>query len=194
MSIIGMPLSEVFDGTAHGDTRSQDCLSGEETGQISGVASDGAGRPLAEYTVHATPLSTLVYSDMRATQSEGTTTTDAAGQFSFTRLPPCNYLVELFRGDEVFAGVLLTLGERTMQVSGVTLVPRPERRGYPGAWVSAPIAWLLRHARIKRPPSRAPRRPTVHAPYRHRGRAIPQILTNVTATQHKGRNTRGEIV
>ncbi len=150
MSIIGMLLSEVFNGTAHGGPRPQDCLSGEETGQISGVAWDGSGRPLAEYTVRATPLSTLANGDIEATQSEGTTTTDAAGQFSFTGLPPSNYLVEALRGDEVVASVLLTLAERTMQVSGVTLAPLPEGRGYPRAWVLAPIVRLLRHGRIKR--------------------------------------------
>ena len=158
MSIIGIPLSEVFNGTAHGDALPQACLSGQETGQISGVASDGEGHLLAQYTVRATRL-TLANSSTEATQSAGTTATDAAGQFSFTGLRASSYLVEVLSGHEVLAGASLTLGEGTMHVSGVTLAPLPGGRGYPRAWVFTPIVRLFRHVRIKRHPSFwAPRR------------------------------------
>ena len=152
MSIIGIPLSEVFNGTAHGDAPPQAGLSGQDTGRISGVASDGEGHLLAQYTVRATRL-TLANSSTEATHSAGTTATDAAGQFSFTGLRASSYLVEVLSGHEVLAGASLTLGEGTMQVNGVTLAPLPGGTGYPRAWVFTPIVRLFRHVRIKRHPS-----------------------------------------
>ena len=119
---------------------------------------DGEGHLLAQYTVRATRL-TLANSSTEATQSAGTTATDAAGQFSFTGLRASSYLVEVLSGHEVLAGASLTLGEGTMHVSGVTLAPLPGGRGYPRAWVFTPIVRLFRHVRIKRHPSFwAPRR------------------------------------
>jgi uncharacterized surface anchored protein len=57
------------------------------TGSVAGTASDPAGKALANATVNLR--------DLTSGQLAGTTTSNAAGQFSFAGLAPGNYAVEI---------------------------------------------------------------------------------------------------
>ena len=91
----------------------------QEAGQISGIASDGDGQPLANLTVRLTRI--VMVGGSRGEQVSGTDTTDAEGRFSFTGLEASEYLLEALVGDEVVASASQTLSVGAMQVNGVTL-------------------------------------------------------------------------
>ena len=123
LTINGHLLSQVLSRTAFGDPIPLAGLLGQETGQINGVASDQEGKPLAEHAVRATRVLTLANSATEATQSAGTTTTDAAGQFSFIGLQASDYIVEVLSGEEVVARASVPLAEGAMQASGISVAP-----------------------------------------------------------------------
>ena len=135
LTINGHLLSQVLSRTAFGDPIPLAGLFGQETGQINGVASDREGKPLAEHTVRATRVFTLANTATEATQSAGTTTTDAAGQFSFMGLQASDYIVEVLSGEEVVARASVTLAEGAMQASGISVAPpAAEPESEPGWW------------------------------------------------------------
>ena len=113
-------LVNVRNKTATGDPVTLGLLE-QETGQISGVALDREGQPLAGHTVRATRVFTLVNTDTGATQNAGTATTDTSGQFSFTGHRASDYLVEVLSGDEVVANTSVTLADDAMRVTGLTV-------------------------------------------------------------------------
>ena len=132
LTINGRPLRLVLNRAALGDPIPLAGLLGQATGQISGVALDGEGQPLAEHTVRATRLFTLGGSP--AEQVMGTATTDAEGRFAFTGLEPSDYRVDVLEGDEVIAGTSVSLVEGTMNAGGVTVSVPPEGRNM-GKWI-----------------------------------------------------------
>jgi len=129
ITLNGRPLSQLLNRAVTGDPFPLALLLGQDTGQISGVAMDREGQPLAERTVHATRVFTIANTGERATQNAGTTTTDAAGQFSFTGLRASDYLVEVLSGDEVVASESLTLSEGAMQLRGISVSQSPSDEG-----------------------------------------------------------------
>ena len=108
----------------------------QEDGQISGVALDGEGEPLAEQTVRLTRI--VMVGGQRGEQVGGTAMTDGAGRFSFTGLRASDYLVDVVRGDEVVASASATLADGAMQVSGVTV-------SLPAVVTPGDRSWVRRH-------------------------------------------------
>ena len=96
-------------------------LLGQETGQISGVALDGEGQPLADHTVQLTRI--VMVGGSRGEQVSVTELTNADGAFSFTGLQASDYLVEVLSGDEAIASTSVTLTDGAMQVSEVSVAP-----------------------------------------------------------------------
>ena len=121
LTLNGRPLSQLLNRAVTDEPLPLAGLLEQNDGQISGVAVDSEGQPLAEYTVHAMRVFAVGNSGDQATQRMGTTTTDAQGRFSFTGLQVSDYLVEVLSGDEVVANVSLTLAEGAMQASGITI-------------------------------------------------------------------------
>ena len=117
LTINGLPLSQFLGRTATGDPLPLVGLSGQETGQISGVALDSGGQPLANHTVRLKRI--RMVAGLQGEQIRGTATTDAAGRFSFTGLSASEYVVEVLSGDEVIASASVTLAEGAMQVGSV---------------------------------------------------------------------------
>ena len=66
------------------------------TGAINGTAQSSTGQMLSNFTVHARNLQTG--------QLAGTTTSNAAGSFSFAGLSPANYIVEVVNPAGVIVG------------------------------------------------------------------------------------------
>ena len=110
----------------------------QDGGQISGVAQDQNGRLLPAHMVRLTRVSRV--NGNRAEQIRRTATTTADGRFSFMALPPGEYLLEVFVGDEVVASATATLADGVMRVSGFTLTQdgsASEGGGlHPAAWVA----------------------------------------------------------
>jgi hypothetical protein len=71
-------------------------------GVINGTALSAVSQPLAFYTVRARNLQTG--------EIAGTTTTNAAGAFSFSSLPPANYVVEVVDQDGRIVGGSAAIG------------------------------------------------------------------------------------
>ena len=132
LTINGRLLSQVLSRTALGDPFPLTGLLEQETGEISGVAVDADGQPLAEHTVRATRVFTIGSRNSPATQVMGTTTTSTDGRFSLTELRASEYLVEVVEGDMVIASTSVSLAEGAMQVGGITVAVAPERRGLLG--------------------------------------------------------------
>ena len=120
----GRPLSELLRGRATGVPFPLPALRQQVSGQISGVALDAEGQPLAEQTVRLTRPFT-VNNGRSARQIVGMDTTDTAGGFSFAGLQASDYVVEVLRGDEVAASASMTLAAGAMQVSGLTVLVEP---------------------------------------------------------------------
>ena len=123
LTLSGLPLSQVLQNAALGTLIPLAGLLEQETGRISGVALDREGEPLANHMVRATRVFTLASTNTEATQDAGTTTTDAAGRFSFMGLRASDYLVEVLSGEEVVASASVTLAAGVMQVREVTVAP-----------------------------------------------------------------------
>ena len=127
----GLPLSRLVTSTATGNrVLLAGLLAGllpQEDGQISGVAMDEDGRPLADKTVRATRMEASERPGAPATAIVRLTVTNAAGQFSFTDLPASEYLVEVLDGSEVIAGALQTLVMDAMQATITIESPTPPR-------------------------------------------------------------------
>ena len=119
LTINGRPLSEFLNSAAAGAAVPLAGLVEQEIGQITGVALDEDGHPLAEYAAQLTRVFTV--GGNRAEQISGRGMTNAEGAFSFTGLPASNYVVEVLSGDEVVASASATLADGAMEVTGITL-------------------------------------------------------------------------
>jgi hypothetical protein len=127
LTIDGLPLSRVLQRTALGDPLPVAGLLRQETGQISGIALDGEGQPLADHSVRLTRI--VMVGDSRGEQVSGTDTTDPEGRFEFTGLRASECLLEVFVGDEIVANTSVTLGQGAMRVSGLTLAGLADEPG-----------------------------------------------------------------
>lgn len=139
ITIQGQPLSRLLTRTTGArDTFWPAGRLEQDGGQISGVAQDQNEQPLAAQTVQLTRVFRV--NGNRAEQIRRTATTTAHGRFSFMALPPGEYLLEVFVGDEVVASATATLADGVMQVSGLTLTQdgsASEGGGlHPAAWVA----------------------------------------------------------
>ena len=124
----GRPLSELLHGRATGAPWALPALLQQEDGQISGVALDAEGRPLAEHAVELKRIFTT-NGGLRAAVISGTDTTNTAGGFSFTGLQVSDYVVEVLRDGEVVASAPSTLVAGAMQVTGLTVAELAEGPG-----------------------------------------------------------------
>ena len=142
LTINGHALSQLLNRTAPGDPLALAGTLGQETGQISGVAVDGDGQPLAAQAVR---LKRVFTSLGDRAEVSGSDTTNADGAFSFTGLQASDYLVEMLVDDQVIASASLTLAEGVMQVGGVTLSQPEEGGRRVGLWlgIGAGVAGLL---------------------------------------------------
>ena len=124
LTIHGQPLWQLRNAPSAGFTLAS--LLEQENGEISGVAVDAEGQPLAEQTVRVTPVFTV--GNSRANQVMGISTTDTQGRFSFTGLQPSEYEVQVLLADEVVASAPVTLTESAMQVGDVKVTELAEGR------------------------------------------------------------------
>ena len=131
LTINGHALSQLLNRTAPGDPLPLAGLLGQETGQISGVALNENGQPLAAQAVQLKQVFTS--QGRRAEQVSGRDTTNADDAFSFTGLQASDYLVEVLSGDEVIASAPVTLADGAMQVSGISVAP-PAAASDPNWW------------------------------------------------------------
>ncbi len=123
----GRPLSQLLNRAATGDPFRLAGLLEQETGQISGVALDGEGQPLADHSVQLTKI--VMVGGNRGEQLSRTATTDAEGRFSFTGLGASEYLLEVMSGDAVLANAPVTLTEDAMQVIDVRVAAPADPTG-----------------------------------------------------------------
>ena len=106
-----------------------------ETGQISGVALDGEGQPLAAQAVRLKRV--FITLGDRAEEVSGRDTTDADGAFSFTGLQASDYLVEVLNDDEVVASSATTLEPGAMLA---VRAEAPDNGGvHPAVWVGVGV-------------------------------------------------------
>ena len=124
LTIHGQPLWQLHSASPGKFTLAS--LSVQENGEISGVAVDADGQPLAEHTVRVTRVFTV--GNSQGEQVMATGTTDTQGRFSFTGLQPSDYEVAVLLADDVVASALVTLTERAMQVSDVRVTELEEGR------------------------------------------------------------------
>ena len=133
LTIDGLALSRVLHRAALGDPLPVAGLVGQETGQISGIALDGEGQPLADHTVRLTRV--VMVGDSRGVQRSGAATTGADGTFAFAGLRASDYVVEVMSGDEVLADAVVSLTEGAMQVEGIRVaLPAEVTRGEGNWW------------------------------------------------------------
>ncbi len=133
LTLNGQPIRQFVSPTGH--SRDAVLFSGltpaqPSNGQISGVALDREGQPLAGQTVQLS----------RPSRGRLNATTDAGGQFSFTGLGPGRYEVTVrVDGQVISTNGRVELSEGAMVVSGVTVAP-------PAAEPAAERSWARRHA------------------------------------------------
>jgi hypothetical protein len=96
VALIGMPVG------AFAATKAPAVRQGQGTGSVNGVARGADNAPLRNYTVRVR--------NVADGQIAGTTTSSGAGEFSFTGLPPGNYVVEVVDASGQVVGLSPTLG------------------------------------------------------------------------------------
>ena len=117
----GRPLSQLLKRTAFNRPFPPTRFLEQETGQISGVALNGDGAPLAAHPVQLKRIR-ILEKGLQGEQVVGTVTTNPNGGFTFTGLAAGEYLMEVIVADAV-ASVSATLVAGAMQVSSVAVSP-----------------------------------------------------------------------
>ena len=147
LTINGLLLSHAVNNRgAFGDPIPLAGLLGQQSGQISGVAVDGAGQPLADHTVRLTRV--VMVGDSRGVQRGGAATTGADGTFAFSGLRASDYVVEVMSGDDVLADAAASLTEGAMQVEGIRValpaeVPSGERNWWQRRSTAAKVGIIV---------------------------------------------------
>lgn len=93
----------------------QSGTAGQTTGQIAGTARDSTGQPMPNTSVRLRSIETG--------RLAGSTTTSSTGQFSFSRLGPGMYVVEVVNaaGNVVATSTTISLAAGAMAATGVTI-------------------------------------------------------------------------